>query len=68
MNTSTQGKSSWDTGNSVGLNADGAVRTLASSIFEKLRKDGCNAKDIITVSSHLISMVTDELHQKSSLG
>ena len=44
---------------------EAAVRTLANSIFEQLRLEGCNTKDIISVSSHLISLVTTEI-QKSS--
>ena len=44
--------------------ADRAVKTLADSIFKTLREEGCNPKDIIGVSSQLLSLVTSELEKK----
>jgi cytochrome c-type biogenesis protein CcmH/NrfF len=40
---------------------DKAVKTLANSIFKQLRSEGCQTNDIISVSSHLISLITDEI-------
>jgi hypothetical protein len=37
------------------------VRSLAESVFETLCNEGCQPKDIIGVSSQLISIVTSEL-------
>ncbi len=41
------------------------VRTLASNIFDHLRREGCNPKDIICVSSQLLSLVTTEIKNSS---
>ena len=38
-----------------------AVRVLADSIYETLKSEGCQEKDIIGVSSQLISLVTSDL-------
>lgn len=38
-----------------------AVRLLASSIYRQLQDEGCMARDIISVSSQLIDLVTHEL-------
>ena len=43
-----------------------AVKVLADSIFEQLKSEGCEAKDIISVSSQLLSLVTDQLQQDSN--
>ena len=40
-----------------------AVRVLADSIYETLKAEGCEEKDIIGVSSQLISLVTANLEQ-----
>ena len=40
-----------------------AVKTLADSIYETLKEEGCDEKDIIGVSSQLISLVTEKLEQ-----
>lgn len=45
---------------------DKAVRILASSIYRQLQDEGCAARDIISVSSQLIDLVTTEL-QKDEL-
>ena len=42
---------------------DKAVKLLASSIYRQLQDEGCAAKDIISVSSQLIGLVTDELQR-----
>ncbi len=42
---------------------DQAVKLLASSIYRQLQDEGCAAKDIISVSSQLIGLVTDELQR-----
>ena len=41
-----------------------AVKTLADTIFKKLLEEGCRAKDMISVSSQLISLVTSELQKE----
>lgn len=40
---------------------DRAVRVLASSIYRQLQDEGYEARDIISVSSQLIDLVTHEL-------
>jgi len=40
---------------------DRAVRALASSIYRQLQDEGCEARDIISVSSQLIDLVTHQL-------
>ena len=42
---------------------DRAVRHLANSIFQQLQDEGCAPKDIISVSSQLIDLVTVELRK-----
>ena len=42
-----------------------ALRSLASTIFDQLRSEGCNTKDIISVSSELLSLVTSEIQKAS---
>ncbi len=46
---------------------DKAVRLLANSIFRQLQDEGCLPRDIISVSSQLIGLVTHEL-QKDETG
>ena len=40
-----------------------AVKVLADSIYQTLKNEGCEEKDIIGVSSQLISLVTERLEQ-----
>jgi hypothetical protein len=40
---------------------DRAVRVLASSIYRQLQDEGYEARDIISVSTQLIDLVTHEL-------
>mgnify|MGYP006278782105 CR=1 FL=1 len=40
---------------------DKAVRSLADAIFKQLQSEGCQAKDIISVSSQLLGLVTDQI-------
>lgn len=42
---------------------DKAVKSLASSIFRQLQEEGCMPRDIISVSSQLIDLVTSELQK-----
>lgn len=42
---------------------DKAVRMLASSIFRQLQSEGCEPRDIISVSSQLLDLVTTELQK-----
>jgi len=42
---------------------DKAARVLASSIYRQLQDEGCEARDIISVSSQLIDLVTTELQK-----
>lgn len=46
---------------------DKAVRSLASTIFRQLQDEGCAPRDIISVSSQLIDMVTSELQKIDNL-
>lgn len=41
-----------------------AVKVLADSIYQTLKNEGCEEKDIIGVSSQLISLVTEKLEQE----
>ncbi len=41
------------------------AKLIADSIFAQLQKDGCNPRDIITVSSHLLSLVTVEIQKQA---
>ena len=43
--------------------SDKSVKVLASSIFRQLQNEGCAPRDIISVSSQLIDLVTDELRK-----
>jgi hypothetical protein len=43
---------------------DKALRHLADSIYKQLQSEGCHPKDIIGVSSQLLSLVTTELGEK----
>ncbi len=47
---------------------DRAVRLLASSIYRQLQDEGYEARDIISVSSQLIDLVTHELGGDASTG
>lgn len=40
---------------------DKAVRTMADAIFKHLQDEGCQAKDIINVSSELLGLVTTQI-------
>lgn len=44
-----------------GLNNDKALKLLASSIFKQLQDEGCEPRDIISVSSQLLDLVTIEI-------
>jgi len=44
--------------------ADKAVRVLAKSIYQTLKEEGCQHKDIIGVSSQLIGLVTSAMEDK----
>ncbi len=41
-----------------------AVKMVASSIYDALRQEGCEHKDIIGVSSQLIGLVTTAIDEK----
>jgi hypothetical protein len=41
--------------------ADKALRMLAKSIYQTLKEEGCQHKDIIGVSSQLIGLVTSAM-------
>lgn len=42
---------------------DKTVKVIASSIYQTLRDEGCQNKDIIGVSSQLIGLVTSALEE-----
>lgn len=50
---------------SASLN-DKAVRNLADAIYKHLQEEGCEAKDIISVSSQLLGLVTDQIRDNAS--
>jgi hypothetical protein len=45
---------------------DRTVKALANSIFRNLRHEGCQAKDIISVSTQLLSLVSGELSNEKA--
>ena len=42
---------------------DKALRSLAGEIFQQLKEEGCQAKDVINVSSELLGLVTTQFRQ-----
>jgi hypothetical protein len=50
----------------AGVNNDKALKLLASSIFKQLQEEGCEPRDIISVSSQLIDLVTIEITKDDS--
>ena len=50
-----------DTSKAMANLPERAVKALANSIFKHLRHEGCQPKDIISVSTQLLSLVTTEL-------
>jgi len=42
---------------------DKAVRSLADSIYQSLKEEGCEERDIIGVSSQLIGLVTEQFRK-----
>ena len=47
-----------------GIN-DKALR-MADAIFKQLQNEGCEAKDIISVSSQLLGLVSDQIKERTS--
>ena len=45
----------------AGIPSERAARVLACSIYEQLCREGCNTRDVISVSSQLISLVTAKI-------
>lgn len=41
--------------------ADKTIKTLATSIYENLKNEGCQHTDIIGISTQLIGIVTDSI-------
>ena len=56
MNTRSNAQTS-----KLGVNSDKALKLLASSIFKQLQDEGCEPRDIISVSSQLLDLVTIEI-------
>ena len=48
-----------------GIN-DKALRSMADAIFKQLQNEGCEAKDIISVSSQLLGLVSDQIKERTS--
>ena len=46
---------------------DKAIKSLADSIFETLKNEGCRNNDIIGVSSQLIGLVTTSIKNQDKL-
>ena len=47
--------------------ADEDIKFLANSIYKTLKKEGCEYKEIIGVSSQLLGLVTSALKDKRTL-
>jgi N-acetylglucosamine kinase-like BadF-type ATPase len=60
MSTSKTSQATVGAATQASLN-DKAVRNLADAIFKHLQDEGCQAKDIISVSSQLLGLVTDQI-------
>jgi hypothetical protein len=45
---------------------DRAVRSMADAIFKQLQDEGCQAKDIINVSSQLLGLVTIQITESDA--
>lgn len=61
MKTSVNEASSNVKSPKMSANGDKALRLLASSIFKQLQEEGCEPRDIISVSSQLLDLVTNEI-------
>lgn len=48
-----------------GIN-DKALRSMADAIFKQLQNEGCEAKDIISVSSQLLGLVSDQIKESAT--
>lgn len=51
-----------------GIVNDKSVRVLASAIYRQLQDEGCDARNIISVSSQLIDLVTSALQKDDPNG
>jgi hypothetical protein len=45
---------------------DKALRIMADAIFKQLQNEGCEAKDIISVSSQLLGLVSDQIKENAT--
>jgi N-acetylglucosamine kinase-like BadF-type ATPase len=45
---------------------DKALRSMADAIFKQLQNEGCEAKDIISVSSQLLGLVSDQIKESAT--
>jgi hypothetical protein len=43
-----------------------AVKSLANSIFRQLRQEGCAHRDIISLSTQLLDLVTSEIQNDAT--
>jgi hypothetical protein len=48
-----------------GLVSDQNARSMASNIFQQLKDQGYRPRDIITVSSQLIDLITEQIGKES---
>jgi len=46
---------------------DKALRSMADAIFKQLQNEGCEAKDIISVSSQLLGLVSDQIKESATV-
>jgi hypothetical protein len=46
---------------------DKALRGMADAIFKQLQNEGCEAKDIISVSSQLLGLVSDQIKESATV-
>ena len=47
--------------------SDRSLRTMAVEIYKRLKEDGCQHKEIVSLSSHLLGLVTEGITKKNSL-
>jgi hypothetical protein len=66
MSTTSNKASASQISNTQSILNDKAVKVLADAIFKQLKEEGCQAKDIICVSSQLLGLVSEQIKEKRS--
>ena len=52
---------------SIPVISDRVLRTKAVAIYKQLKIDGCEHREIVSLSSHLLGLVTKGIEDKNSL-